>query len=113
MKLRRVLVRVLIGIVILAVVVAGAGAFVFLSYLPNTVAPQSFPQTDGQIRVPGLTAPVDVYRDSMGIPNLYADNAHDLFFAQGYVHAQDRFWQMDAWGRCPPTHSCAPWAGSR
>ena len=97
MKLRRVLVRVLIGIVILALLAGAAGAFVFLSYLPNTVAPQSFPQIDGQINVPGLTSPVDVYRDAMGIPNLYAANAHDLFFAQGYVHAQDRFWQMDAW----------------
>ncbi len=97
MKLRRVLVRVLIGIVILALVVAAGGAFVFLSYLPNTVAPQSFPQIDGTINVPGLSAPVDVYRDPMGIPNIYAANPHDLFFAQGYVHAQDRFWQMDAW----------------
>ena len=33
----------------------------------------------------------------MGIPNIYASNQHDLFFAQGYVHAQDRFWQMDVW----------------
>jgi penicillin amidase len=97
MKIRRVVTRVLIGIVILAVLAAAGGAFIFLSYLPNTVAPQSFPQIDGQINVPGLTSPVDVYRDAMGIPNIYAANAHDLFFAQGYVHAQDRFWQMDAW----------------
>ena len=33
----------------------------------------------------------------MGIPNIYGSNQHDLFFAQGYVHAQDRFWQMDTW----------------
>jgi penicillin amidase len=38
---------------------------------------------------------VDVYRDAHGVPQLYADNADDLFRAQGYVHAQDRFWEMD------------------
>ena len=45
----------------------------------------------------GLNYPVDIYRDSYGIPNIYAQTTHDLFFAQGYVHAQDRFWQMDFW----------------
>ncbi|MFN3307891.1 MAG: penicillin acylase family protein, partial [Anaerolineales bacterium] len=38
-----------------------------------------------------------VHRDRMGIPHIYAATLHDLFFAQGYVHAQDRFWQMDFW----------------
>ena len=61
------------------------------------MAPQSFPQIDGQIRAPGLEASVEIYRDSLGIPHIYAGSTHDLFFAQGYVHAQDRFWQMDAW----------------
>lgn len=55
----------------------------------------SFPQIDGEIQVAGLQGQVDVYRDSNGIPHIYASNEHDLFFAQGYVHAQDRFWQMD------------------
>ena len=56
---------------------------------------RSFPQTAGAIDVPGLSAPVTVVRDEHGIPNIYADTTRDLFFAQGYVHAQDRFWQMD------------------
>ena len=64
---------------------------------PNTVAPKSFPQIDGEIQLAGLDGPVDVYRDSMGIPHIYATTMHDLFMAQGYVHAQDRFWQMDFW----------------
>ena len=38
-----------------------------------------------------------MYRDSVGIPHIYATTQHDLFFAQGYIHAQDRFWQMDFW----------------
>jgi penicillin amidase len=40
---------------------------------------------------------VDIYRDAFGVPQIYASTQHDLFFAQGYVHAQDRFWQMDFW----------------
>ena len=45
----------------------------------------------------GLRQPVDVYRDAYGIPHIYAQSLEDLFFAQGYVHAQDRFWQMEFW----------------
>ncbi len=96
-KIARFLMRGLIAVVILALVLGAGGAFYFKSYLPNTVAKQSFPQIDGEIQVTGLEGPVDVYRDSMGIPHIYAASAHDLFFAQGYIHAQDRFWQMDAW----------------
>ena len=96
-KVGRFLMRGLIAVVILALVLGAGGAFYFKSYLPNTVAKQSFPQIDGEIQVTGLEEPVDVYRDSMGIPHIYAASAHDLFFAQGYIHAQDRFWQMDAW----------------
>jgi penicillin amidase len=53
------------------------------------------PQTDGSLTVPGLTAPVEVVRDRWGVPHIYAASAHDLFFAQGFVHAQDRLWQME------------------
>ena len=56
---------------------------------------RAWPQTAGKIAVPGLSAPVQVIRDRWGVPSLYAANEHDLFFAQGYVHAQDRLWQMD------------------
>lgn len=45
----------------------------------------------------GLKAPVHVLRDKNGIANIYAENPEDLFFAQGYVHAQDRMWQMEFW----------------
>nr|WP_306303418.1 penicillin acylase family protein [Microtetraspora niveoalba] len=56
---------------------------------------RSFPQVDGEIRLPGLAADVTVIRDRYGIPQIYADTSADLFRAQGYVHAQDRFWEMD------------------
>jgi len=52
-------------------------------------------QTEGVLRLPGLLGPVEVIRDHWGVPHIYADNTHDLLFAQGYVHAQDRLWQMD------------------
>ena len=48
-----------------------------------------------QIILPGLQAPTTVMRDSNGIPHIYADSEHDLFFMQGRIHAQDRLFQMD------------------
>jgi penicillin amidase len=57
----------------------------------------SWPQETGKIRVPGLQDRVEVFRDAWGVPHIYAANQHDLFMAQGYIHAQDRFWQMDFW----------------
>jgi penicillin amidase len=54
-----------------------------------------FPKTGGTIKLSGLEAPVEVYRDENGIPHIYASNTHDLFMAQGFIHAQDRFWQME------------------
>ncbi len=90
----RALARILLAVLILILVLGVAAAAVrFL------VIPRSFPQTDGQIRLRGLDGPVDVYRDSFGIPHLYATTEHDLYMAQGYVHAQDRFWQMEFWRR--------------
>ena len=58
---------------------------------------RSFPTVQGDLEVTGLDAPVDVIRDDWGIPHIYASTPHDLFFAQGYTHAQERFWQMDFW----------------
>lgn len=84
------------GLLAAVLLLGGGGGYYFVSYLPNTIAPKSFPQADGEIQVEGLNGTVDVYRDALGIPHIYASTPHDLFFAQGYVHAQDRFWQMDA-----------------
>jgi penicillin amidase len=96
-KIGKFLGRGLMLIVILALIVASGGLFYFKSYLPNTVAQKSFPQIDGEIQLDGLDGAVDIYRDGMGTPHIYASTTHDLFFAQGYVHAQERFWQMDSW----------------
>jgi penicillin amidase len=77
-------VAVALALVIVAVLVAGV-----------VVVRKSFPQTEGEIRVPGLGAEVEVLRDAQGVPQIYADTAHDLFYAQGFVQAQDRFYEMD------------------
>ena len=85
-RTKRALRRALVGAIIgLAVVVAG-GWF----YLRS-----SLPQTDGTIVVNGLTAPVSITRDAHGIPTIVAETDTDAAFALGYVHAQDRLFQMD------------------
>jgi penicillin G amidase len=56
-------------------------------------------QTSGQVELPGLSKPVEVFRDPWGVPHIFARTTADLFFAQGYVAAQDRLWQMELWRR--------------
>ncbi len=58
---------------------------------------RSLPMIDGEVAIPGLVGEVTIIRDEQGIPHIYAENVNDLFLAQGYVQAQDRFWQMDFW----------------
>jgi penicillin amidase len=77
-------VAVALVLVVVAVLVAGV-----------VVVRTAFPQTEGEIRVPGLGAEVEVLRDAQGVPQIYADTTHDLFYAQGFVQAQDRFYEMD------------------
>ncbi len=65
----------------------------------QTLAQTRLAQIDGDIKVAGLRAPVQVIRDTWGVPHISAQSADDLFFAQGYVMAQDRLWQMEMWRR--------------
>jgi penicillin G amidase len=53
------------------------------------------PQTSGRLRIEGLKEPVEVLRDRWGIPHIYACSTRDVLFAQGFIHAQERLWQMD------------------
>ncbi|MGB9586297.1 MAG: penicillin acylase family protein, partial [Anaerolineales bacterium] len=55
----------------------------------------NLPQTEGQLTIGGLQNSVEILRDRWGIPHLYAQSAHDLFFAQGFIHAQERLFQME------------------
>ncbi|MGW7437926.1 penicillin acylase family protein [Streptomyces sp. NPDC054849] len=82
----------LIVLVLVLALFAGLG---YGAYWSVDSVRASFPQTTGSLKVPGLTGTVEVKRDAHGIPQLYADNDDDLFRAQGFVHAQDRFWEMD------------------
>src|ERR1700687_1362160 len=59
------------------------------------IARSPLPQLDGSISVPGISSKVRVVRDEQGVPTIEAATLEDLFFAQGYVTAQDRIWQMD------------------
>lgn len=65
----------------------------------QTMARAALARIDGEQALQGLRAPVEVIRDRWGIPHIYAQNTDDLFFAQGYVMAQDRLWQMELWRR--------------
>lgn len=85
-KIGITLFSIVAGIVVLALVAVG-----FLVYTVQ----RSFPQLSGEVAVSGLDDEVTVQRDVLGIPTITADSAHDLFYAQGFVHAQDRFWEMD------------------
>ena len=78
-------------LVIIAVLLLLTALLLYLRYrfrLP-------LPQVQGSVTIPGLIEPVEVIRDRWGIPHIYAANLRDLFFAHGYVQAQDRLWQME------------------
>jgi penicillin amidase len=76
-------------LLILVLLAAGVVAYAYF------VARAALPQLDGSIKVNGLSASVKVTRDNHGVPTIEAVALEDLFFAQGYVTAQDRLWQMD------------------
>jgi len=65
----------------------------------TTAAPGRLAQISGRITLAGLERPVEVIRDRWGVPHIYAQTTDDLFFAQGFVVAQDRLWQMEMWRR--------------
>ena len=65
----------------------------------NVKTREALSQISGKLVTVGLRAPVDVLRDRWGVAHIYATNQHDLFFAQGFVVAQDRLFQMELWKR--------------
>lgn len=71
-------------------------AFLGLSLVAGYVyLRQSLPRSEGEFRIAGLSSPVEILRDRFGIPHIYAQSAADASFALGFVHAQDRLWQME------------------
>ncbi|MFG2603906.1 penicillin acylase family protein [Streptomyces sp. NPDC048514] len=83
--------RLLVLVLVLAVI----GGIAYGAYWSISTVRASFPQTKGSITLQGLSGPVDVKRDGYGIPQIYASSDEDLFMAQGFVQAQDRFYEMD------------------
>src|SRR5437879_5245368 len=79
------------------------GLIALLALIPAAPAQAKFvknlAQIEGEIKIAGLKEPVEVLRDRWGVPHIYAKNADDLFFAQGFVAAQDRLFQLDLWRR--------------
>lgn len=86
-RIVKIILLIVVSIFLLLLVAGIGGGYWYIT--------KSHPQTNGTLQVPGLESAVTVYRDQNGVPQIFADSAHDLFLAQGYVHAQDRMWQME------------------
>ena len=87
MKILRLVLLVLL-LIVLVVSVGGLVAY-------NDITRGPLPTANGSLYVEGLEYQVEILRDEWGIPHIYASTTHDLFFAQGYTQAQDRWWQME------------------
>ena len=83
-----------ISLWLVSVLVLIIGALVMTGFV---LLKRPFPTVNKTIEIAALSEPVNIYRDEFGVPHIYAENETDLFFAQGYTHAQDRFWQMEFW----------------
>jgi penicillin amidase len=78
-----------LGVLVLVLLAAGIGGYLYYELR------RSLPQTEGVASLSGLTAPVEVVRDRHGVPHLFGADIRDLARAMGYVHAQDRLFQME------------------
>ncbi|HEX9646491.1 MAG TPA: penicillin acylase family protein [Alphaproteobacteria bacterium] len=82
----RWLARILVVVAVLAVAAAGAAWLVL---------ERTLPKVDGEITLAGIGGPIEVVRDAAGVPHVFAATERDAYFALGFVHAQDRLWQME------------------
>jgi penicillin amidase len=99
MRLRRLLIRVIVLPILVVALPLGtilAGGYLWFS--------TSLPETAGTIPLTGLKAPVKILRDANGVPHIFASNDSDAEFALGFVHAQDRLWQMESMRRAATGH---------
>ena len=78
--------KILLGLVIV-ILLACIGLYFYLN--------AQKPVLTGELTLEGLTETVEVYYDDYGVPHIYAQNEEDAYFALGYVHAQDRLFQME------------------
>ncbi len=82
------------GVLFAALVICCVAGCVNLGAIKKYRKAPSLPTYDGRIEIPGLNSEVQVYRDQYAIPHIFSEDEHDLFFATGYVQAQDRLWEM-------------------
>ncbi|HEV8347341.1 MAG TPA: penicillin acylase family protein [Vicinamibacterales bacterium] len=83
----RRLLKLVLTLIVVPILIGAVVAYVLLR--------RSLPAIDGRVTVAGLTAPVEIVRDADAIPHVFAANKNDALFGLGYVHAQDRLWQME------------------
>jgi len=83
--------KIVLFVILALIVLLFGGGFIYYQSIINS--PQ--PKIDGDLQAKGLRDSVEIIRDDSGVPHIYAKNMHDLFFAQGYTQAQDRWWQME------------------
>ena len=77
----------IVAVLLLVIAIAFAGGWIYLR--------ESLPRIDGETAAKGAQAEIEILRDGEGIPHIVAKSEHDAWFAVGYVHAQDRLWQME------------------
>jgi penicillin amidase len=87
MKIFKTILKVVAALLLIAVIA--------LLIFVNGIKKGAVPKYSGELVIPGLGKDVTVYRDERGMPHIYASNEHDLYFAVGYIMAQERLWQMD------------------
>ena len=91
-------IRISLRIAVAVVAVAFLALIVFVLWL-RAATKAALPVLDGEMHLAGLSAPVNLIRDAHGVPHIQASTQQDMIIAQGYVTAQDRLWQMDAFRR--------------
>ncbi len=79
--------QIILAVLLILLLVIPIGGLAFLH--------TSLPKTRGTVEIAGLDAPVEIVRDSAGVPHIFAQTDHDAWLALGYVHAQDRMWQLE------------------
>src|ERR1044071_7171727 len=77
----------LLAVLLILVILLTTGGYVYFR--------RSLPTVEGTIKVAGLRAPIEIVRDVDAVPHIYAQSKPDALFGLGYVHAQDRLWQME------------------
>ena len=83
----RRLIKFALAFIVVPILIGAVVAYVLLR--------RSLPAVEGSVTVAGLTAPVEIVRDADAIPHVFAASKNDALFGLGYVHAQDRLWQME------------------